>query len=221
MRTFVYTLGFLVLAQPVSVTAQDSYLPFGLPAWGWGGGYRHASTYEEGVQRGMADIIRSAGQANLLNSEAAKNYEDARRKYMDNRVYGSEKYFEMRRINREARDAERGPRPTMEDIIRYSNARKPNRASPSELDPVTGAISWPALLRDAQFKDRREKLEQIYAVKASFGFLTGEQLMTIQQLADGMKAELKVNISDYPPQAYVQAKSFLETLVFESQMGPG
>ena len=47
---------------------------------GWGGPSYHASTAAEGAARGMADVVRSAGAANLLNSEAAKNYEDARTK---------------------------------------------------------------------------------------------------------------------------------------------
>ena len=88
--------------------------------WGYGYGYRHASTYEEGVQRGFADIVRSAGAKNLMDSEAAINWEQARRAYFDNRVYGTQKYFELRARNRQARAEERGPRPTMQDLIRLS-----------------------------------------------------------------------------------------------------
>ena len=44
---------------------------------------------------------------------------------IDNRVYGTEKYFQQRQINRAARAAERGRQPTMEDLIRYASRALP------------------------------------------------------------------------------------------------
>ena len=73
---------------------------------GWGGGY-HSSTLEEGVQRGYADVVRSRGMANLMNSEAAINLQEADKKYLENRLTATQTYFEMRRYNQEARRAER------------------------------------------------------------------------------------------------------------------
>ena len=47
-----------------------------------------------------AAVVRSAGAANLMNSEAAIRYEEARSRYFENRLQGTETYFEMRRMNR-------------------------------------------------------------------------------------------------------------------------
>jgi len=163
-------------------------------------------------------MIRSAGLANLLNSEAAKNYEDARRKYIDNRVYGTDKYFEMREINRRARAAERRPRASLEDIIRYSNMRKPNRLSPSELDPLTGQIGWPALLRDKQFQTQRMELEKVFKERAAYGYLNPEQQQAAINLTEAMKARLKENINAYSPQLYAQTKAFLNSLSYEARL---
>ena len=128
MRT---TLGLLILLSLGPLPAATAEYSAGDPVHrGLPGIQLHSSTYEEGVQRGFADIVRSAGAANLMNSEAAKKYEDARRKNIDNRVYGTEKYFQMRQINRAARAAERGRQPTMEDLIRYASQRAPDRLSP-------------------------------------------------------------------------------------------
>lgn len=187
---------------------------------GWGTSY-HSSTYEEGVQRGFADIVRSAGAYNLMTSEAMKNVEDARRKYIDNRVYGTDKYFEMREMNRQARAAERGPKPTMEDAIRYANARKPDRLSPSELDPLSGDITWPAALMDEQYRDSRERLDAIYAERSEAGFLNASQVANVDLPTKNMLAQLKDNLRSYPPMLYTQAKKFLQSLAYESVLRPG
>jgi hypothetical protein len=187
----------------------------------WGPSYHHASTVEEGIQRGFADVVRSAGAYNLMTSEAMKNVEDARRKYIDNRMYGTEKYFEQRELNRQARAAARGPRPTMEDAIRYANTRKPNRLSPSELDPLSGDITWPTALRQEQYKENREELDKLYAERAEAGFLSADQLARVDSLTKSMLAQLKDNLQSYPPQVYTQAKSFLQSLAYESLLRPG
>jgi hypothetical protein len=189
--------------------------------WNWGGTYHHASTAAEGAMRGYADVVRSAGAANLMNSQAAGYWEDARRKNIDNRVYSTEKYFEMRAINRAAREAERGPRPSMEDAIRYAEVRKPGRLSASELDPLTGMISWPVVLQHAVYQPYREGLEKAYAWRANAGFFGAEQAAEVHRLTTGLQKELKSHVNDYPPQSYIQAKKFVEALTFESQFSAG
>ncbi|NLF68253.1 MAG: hypothetical protein GX575_04270 [Candidatus Anammoximicrobium sp.] len=186
------------------------------PLWPYPPFSYHASTYEEGVQRGFADIIRSAGAANLMNSKAAKNYEDARRKCIDNRVYGAEKYFQMRQMNRAARAEERGRQPTTEDLIRYASQRAPDRLSPSALDPLTGAVNWPALLRDTAYEPDRQKLEQLYAARSTTGFLTAEQVAVASAAIDRISAQLKRRINDFSPQLYAESKDFLKSLAYEA-----
>ncbi len=89
-------------------------------SWSGGGApypvYYHSSTAAEGAARGMADVIRSAGDYNLRTSEAARNVEEARSRNLDNRLKSTQTFFEMRRVNREAapprrrRDCPRRPR---------------------------------------------------------------------------------------------------------------
>lgn len=64
-----------------------------------GGGY--ASTAGQAAAYGLSDVIRSEGYANLQNSEAAKNWEDAKTKEIDNRQKWTNTYFDMRRTNKE------------------------------------------------------------------------------------------------------------------------
>ncbi len=73
----------------------------------WGGypGYSGASTAAESAAHGVSDVVQAAGAANLMNSEAAKNYEAARSQYIDNRLKGTKTYFEMKQYNKDYRDA--------------------------------------------------------------------------------------------------------------------
>ena len=77
--------------------------------YGYRGGY-HASTAAEGYQRGMADIIRSRGQANLMNAQAAGYLEDARAKYLENRYRATEIYYERRKIYQQEQAAKHAKR---------------------------------------------------------------------------------------------------------------
>lgn len=181
--------------------------------WGWGG--THASTAEQGMMEGMSSMMQAAGARNLMNAQAAGFVEDARRKNIDNRMYGTDAYFQMRKTNREARAAEQGPRPSQEDLQRYARQRAPNRLSPSELDPLTGAISWPSVLREDTYKAYRDQLESLYLKRAEAGYLTGTQRAEVQQAVEALQADLKKNLRNYAPQEYVQAKKFTEGLNYE------
>ena len=114
----------------------------------------------EGAARGAADLVRAAGDANLRNSLAARNIEEARSRNLDNHLKYTETYFEMRRINQEQRAAEREKhRPDPEQLFRIRQQRKPTRLASDQLNPVTGDIQWPLLLREDAFAEQREQLE--------------------------------------------------------------
>lgn len=188
---------------------------------GYGGGYR-AATAEESVLRGMSDAVRSAGEYNLSTSEAAINYQQARSMEYENRLQGTNTYFEMRQINSAYRAAERGPRITQEDAIRNAAARAPNRMTKTDLDPLTGDIVWPIVLQTDLFAELRGQLDSRYHDRASSGGAIGANgFFEIQQLTEEMLALLKANVADIHPQGYTMAKSFLEGLAYESRFPTG
>ncbi len=184
--------------------------------WGWGGYSYHASTAGEGYMRGMSDVIRSQGMRNLLNSEAAKNLEDARAKYIDNRLKATQTYFEMKRYNKEYRDANKKPRPTSEQLFRLAKKSLPKPLGPSELDPVTGVIHWPQLLAQPEFASARETLQQLFAARAkASGKFTLDQMNQAKQAVEDLQIELKRRIHDIPAQVYMKSSSFLKRLAYE------
>jgi len=180
--------------------------------WGWGRAYRPA-TAAESYQRGFADVVRSAGAANVMNSAAMINVEDARSKNIENRQKATETYFEMKRINREYREQTKRPRPTSEQLFRLAKEAAPGRPDPTELDPVTGEIAWPAALTKDQYEEHRSSLETLFAQRAqSSNQLNLEQSEEIREHIRAMQGKLKAEITDIPPQAFTQANAFLKRL---------
>lgn len=215
MRTIGVTLTSLAVLCAVNAVRAQDYAG-GADVWGRYGTYHHASTAEEGAMRGMADMTRSAGAANLMNSAAAGNWQDAYRKGIENHQYAADTYFAMRASNKAARDAERGPRATREDAMRYSQSRMPDRLSPSELDPLTGQIGWPTVLRDEQYAQYRDALTKLHNQRtAAGGYLDATQRAEALRVSGYMKDELKKNINSYSSTEYLQAKKFIQGLEYE------
>ena len=133
-----------------------------------GGGYPFkASTPAESFARGAADVIRAQGEFNRLTSEAAINWQEAKARAIVNARDYVDAYFRNRQANRDYRRAERGPRPTAEDLERYAQAMKPTPLSPSELDVLTGRVNWPILLRADCFSPIRAEMENCLTVGPS------------------------------------------------------
>jgi len=189
---------------------------------GWGGGWgfqAHASTAAEGAARGAADVIQAAGAANLMNSAAMINVEQARSQYIDNRLKGTKTYFEMKQYNKDYRKANEKPRPTSEQLFRLAKDATPKKLTPQELDPVTGQISWPEALKSNDYSRSREELEALYAQRAeSSGKLTLEQFSAIRASIAAMRETLKGKAREMPPQVFSSANTFIRKLEFTAQL---
>jgi hypothetical protein len=182
----------------------------------------HASTLEEGAARGIASIIASSGVGNYYHSQAARNYQEAVSRYLDNRLKAQQTYFEMRKYNREYRAAERGPRPTTEQMARFARDRAPDRLQASELNPITGQIYWPDVLEDDAFRDHRERLDDLFALRARYrGEIGPDQYLELRRTVKSMDQELKARITEYPPTDYVKAKNIIESLAYEASLTTG
>jgi hypothetical protein len=188
--------------------------------WGGYGGYGyypHSSTVAEGYQRGFADVVRSAGIANLLDSQAANNYEDARAKDYDNRLKGTETYFTMRRINEQYRSAERGTPATSEQLFRWAHRDVPRALNSYEFDPLTGQVNWPLLLRAPGYDDYRRSVEQFFRMRAENPQKLDElSLIRMQELFENWLYTLKGDITAFKPNDYIRSRKFLESLAAEA-----
>lgn len=212
----VRTIPFAIIAIfALSGSASAQYFGGG---WGWGGWGGGAATADQAAATGMANLVYSAGAYNLQTSQAAINYEQARSQNIANRLQGTQTYFEMRKINTEARTAERGRGMTTEEAWRYAQIGAPKRVTPYQLDPVSGRIFWPAQLQNPKFDDYRKQLDELFRQREmAHGSVGYDVYSKIQNTTSAFLAELKKNISEIPSGEYVKAKSFIESLAYESQ----
>ncbi len=184
--------------------------------------YHHASTYEEGIQRGRADVIRSWGEYNYNTSLARINNEQARSAALDNRYKGVETYFAVKEVNREARAAARAPRATQQELVRYAKSRAPKRLDGRQFEESIGKVVWPTALDGEQFAAQRAEIDRLMSDRtlgeAGLGTQNHQQ---VKALTVAMQTTLKSQIREMSPSDYVLAKKFLTSLEYEAQFVPG
>ena len=168
---------------------------------------------------GVARMFQAGGQYNANSAQAAIDYAYAARERMKNIKIWEETYFDMRRMNREYRAAERPPQATAADMARYAQMERPRRLGPSDLDAVTGAITWPILLRLPDLAADRSALERLFAQRAAAGSLDVDQYLKVFQMTAQMLDDLRGRIRDLPADDYMTARRFLESLGNEAQTG--
>jgi hypothetical protein len=192
----------------------------------WGGfGFNrggYASTAGQAAAYGMSEMARAQGTENLLNSEAAKNWEEAKTLDIQNKMRWTETYFDMRKVNRDSRAAEAGPSVTQEQAIRMARMAAPARLNSTQLDPVTGHITYPIVLLDTPYTAYRDHLDGLFADRAASGGSIGyEKFQEIQTTVSQFIDALKQNVKKYAAGDYGQARTFLDSLAHEARMPAG
>ncbi|RLS32954.1 MAG: hypothetical protein DWH80_03895 [Planctomycetota bacterium] len=221
----VVCTGFIVsIAEPLSVFAQGG---------GYGGGYRrggYASTAGQAAAYGMSEVIRAQGYANMQNSAAAKNWEQAKTMEIQNRELWTNTYFKMREENSNARRKEQS-RNVLTDaekeanhdrMIRVAKMSSTPRLRSTQLDPVTGHIEYPLILTDDRYASYREKLDALFSERAtSGGSLQYSQYLAIQNAVQQFIDALKSQVGKVPAGDYGSARTFLNSLARETKYSSG
>lgn len=211
VRLFILTLAGGLLA--VGASAQ----------WGMGynrGGY--ASTAGQAAANGMSEMMRAQGYENMQNSEAAKNWEEAKTLEIQNRLRWTETYFDMRKENKERRADEAGPRVTQEQAIRMAKMAAPPRLGSTQLDPITGHIEYPLILTDHDYTPYREQLDTLFTRRAeSGGSIQYSDFKAIQTTVSDFVDALKKRVKEYAAGDYGKARTFLDSLAHEASMPAG
>ncbi len=217
----VGVVGLIAVGQWTAAQAQDYWGGDGYPylyRYGFGYGY-HTGTAAESAARGMANLVRSMGEANLMNSMAARNYEAARAQYLDNRLKYTKTYFEMKQYNRDYRDATKAPRPTAEQLFRLAKDATPKPLTPDQLDPVTGRINWPEVLTTGDFDRCRKALDALYAARADAGGkINLDEYRAIEESIREMQDLLREKLGDLPPRVFTSANAFIRQLQYAAQL---
>ena len=188
--------------------------PSTVNAYGGWPGYGGASTAAGSALNGMASVISAKGDYNLSTSAAAINMTQAQKQEIENRQQWTNTYFDMRATNRKSREAERSPRPTMEQLVKMAQEGVPKPLGPGQMDPVAGRLNWPSALQQASFDSQREQVDQLFATRAKYGGLSYADQLAVRQTVETMFGELKSQIRDIPPQDYVACRNFLNSVTY-------
>lgn len=181
----------------------------------------HSSTAAEGALRGAGALARGVGAANLDNSLAALNYQEAYRRSLENALKYAETYYARRDLWFDYRESNRREPLTMEGYQKLAEAKGADRLANDRFDPESGKIRWPDLLLADVMQPYREKIEEVLRARSvddvGYGSRTHEQ---VRQLVDAMRAILDRNKSEIPTHLYVNASRFLDSVEFESRFAP-
>ena len=176
---------------------------------GWAGQYHHASTAAEGYSRGIADVVRSQGMANMMNAQALGAVEDARSKYIDNRLRATQAYYEQKRIRDQYNEEQQSK-------TRYYLAKKASSLAPmtkEELDPNTGKIMWPRLLDQPQYAKDRQVFDEIFARRAAQGVASNEDYIAATNRSKEWRQRLTQERDDHNFNELRDAILFIRRLV--------
>lgn len=165
--SIVFCLFFLTVGTPFA-NAQSRYFS-GRTPFSWGSSWYHSATVGESHARGLGALNRDIGEANLLNSMAAGEYEKARSIYIRNTLDATQAYYDRKRI-REAYYAKK--KIEKRQALNRFFARRGSIPvfTQDNVDPSTGKIVWPQLLRSEAYDEYRIRYEFL----ASQYFLEGE-----------------------------------------------
>jgi len=188
--------------------------PTTVNAYGGYPGFYGGTTAAGSAMNGMANAISAKGNYNLSTSAAAVNMTQAQKNEIQNRQLYENTYFQMKETNQAYQRAHAKPHPTEEQLARLAREGEPQPVSPSQVDPVSGQVKWPAALLEDSFAPERGQIEQLLAKKASQGALSITDEMAARQAIESMFADLKLQIKQLPPMDYVQARDFLQSMIY-------
>jgi hypothetical protein len=138
---------------------------YGYPYYGYYGGY-YPSTVVEGYLRGRAELIQARSIASLYYAQALKEREEARSRYLENRM-ANFRYHAERRELRAEEVAHRREEQTQRREARQRLAAEKNTANQTRID-------WPAELMAASYEPIRTEIEALVKLRSELGNQAGE-----------------------------------------------
>ena len=203
-----------------TVSAQNQFAAAGsggfFPYDGFGG-WGTPGTAESAAEYGMASVIAASGYAHLQNSLAARNYMAAHSQNFDNRLQWTRAYYDMRREHR-AYVADH-TRLSMDQITKIANDAAPKPLDATQLDPTTGKIAWPIILRDPRYVGLTDELENLFKARATISDFAGaENYRSINRTCEDLLNLLKANLDEYRPNDFIQARHLVRSLRYKARL---
>jgi len=205
-------------AQTNDTVAASSIAGGGHAPGGYGYGGYHSSTAAEGAFRGLADFTRSIGEADYMSSLAGINRQETFSRAIDNKKKAVDTYFQIKQINRAAREAARPQPLTFTQYAKLAKQEAPQRLSDVDYNRVVGRLNWPAMLASDDFAAERAALNQAFVGRTAqdVGVSTNFH-REVRELTAALQSKLRDRLQTVSPMEYIAAKNFLTSVAFESQ----
>lgn len=175
-----------------------------------------AQTAEGAALQGLAEVIAAEGQYNQATAAAAVDLTRAQSDALKNQVQSVQTTWAMWNIGREQLQRELGPHATPEELYVRARAAAPRSLGAAQIDPVHGTVNWPVALQDDLFQARRSAIERYADRWTTKGALNAADQTHMRQDIDAMFDLLKSQIGSIPPQDYLAAREFLQSLLYET-----
>lgn len=215
---YVVALGMFMLCC-IGTDALGQYAYYGgyrpYAGYGWGGagyGWGAGSTVAGSYAAGMGQMIQAQGAYNQMTAMAATQMEEAKKLALDNKLKAAQTNYQLQKINAQQRAEQeryaaslRAPAPPV----------KIPRLSASQLDPVTGEINWPPILRADDFQPQRGQLDSLYALRSSNP--SAVSFTQASALTNAMREKLDAQITKFATSDFFSARHFLESLAYETR----
>ena len=169
--------------------------------------YDRAATAGESYARGASDVIRSRGETNLNNSQAAINMQDAYSMGLENSVKSVNAYWERRDIA-EQRKAQKVYE-IQKRRQRYLQRHGLKSLTSEEFDRTTGKINWPGPMNSPQFEEYRDQMSTVFEKRAQQGWLDGEDYLNANAIRKEWTDAINNVADNYPKNIVSQMRRFL------------
>ena len=97
----------------------------------------------------------------------------------------------------------------------------PTRLTSEQLDPLTGDLIWPIILREEQYAAERQQLDKLFSDRAATSMASFDAAQTVRSVTDQLLAALKKNIKEYRSADWIAAKKFVDSLAYEARFPAG
>ncbi len=192
--------------------------PYGRPKEGYLKGCAEMGKAAAAYVTAQAAMIKAKADANACNAKAMETLEKTRSQALDNDLKTAKTFYEKRSLHETYLVQSARPRPTHQDLIRYSKQSLPERPTNYQVEPVRGRVYWPAVLQEEQFSEYRVELDGLFAKRATTDVVVdSETSRQIQEVVERMQAELSSLIRQISPTEYLAARKFIESLAFEAR----
>jgi hypothetical protein len=192
-----------------------------VPEFGFGFGYSPA-TAAESFHRGIADLTRARGEANVNHARAQVFWEQARAKHLVNRSASVEQFFALRKLNEQQRFTSLArSRPNKAEQVALSKKAAPRRLGEEHWNTRTDGLAWPSGMHRDEFRSACIRMNELFRLRRdTASSLAGRELTEARELVHSMQATLKGTVNELTPNEYGAAKRFLATLSYEIEWSP-